>query len=163
MPHWQVDSDGPETTRALGVCLGALADGDVTIFLDGDLGSGKTCFTQGIAAGLEVPAAEPVTSPTYTLMNQYRGRRDLFHFDLYRLSGAVELEDIGFEELVAAPGIKVVEWARRSISGDRPGLYIHLVHGGDDRRSLIFTARGPVAHALLAALEAAWQARGDAS
>lgn len=162
MPDWQVHSDGPETTRDLGRCLGALADGDLDIFLDGELGSGKTCLTQGIAAGLGVPGDEPVTSPTYTLMNQYQGRRVLFHFDLYRLSGSAELEDIGFEELAAAPGVTVVEWAQRGILGDRPGLYVHLAHGGGDRRTLTFSARGAGAHKLLAALAAAWEERGEA-
>lgn len=162
MQVWQTGSDGPETTRALGTCLGELVEGDLAVFLDGDLGAGKTCLTQGIAAGLGVPADEPVTSPTYTLMNHYRGRRELFHFDLYRLSGSAELEDIGFEELAAAPGVRVVEWAERGIAGERPGLYVHLAHGGGDRRTLSFTARGAAAGRLLAALAATWAKRGEA-
>ncbi len=156
-------SDGPETTRALGERLGSLIEGDLAIFLDGELGSGKTCLAQGLAAGLDIPADEPVTSPTYTLMNQYRGRRPLFHFDLYRLSGAAELEDIGFEEFAAAPGVTVVEWAERGIAADRSGLHVNLAHAGGECRTLSFTARGSAARKLLASLATTWEERGEAS
>lgn len=156
-------SDGPKTTRALGERLGRLIEGNAAIFLDGELGSGKTCLTQGLAAGLDIPADEPVTSPTYTLMNQYRGRHQLLHFDLYRLAGAAELEDIGFEEFAAAPGVTVVEWAERGISVDRPGLHVNLAHAGGEFRTLTFTARGPAARKLLASLAAAWEERGETS
>ena len=161
MQEWRCSSDGPETTRKLGEELGRRIEEDLAIFLEGDLGSGKTCLTQGLAAGLGVPADEPVTSPTYTLMNHYRGRRELYHFDLYRLAGAVELEDIGFEEYAAAAGVIVVEWARRGIAGDRPGLHVHLQHAGDDRRTLNFAAQGTAAGRLLAALAAGWKSSGE--
>ena len=162
MERWQLTSAAPATTRALGACLGSLLDEDLAIFLDGDLGSGKTCLTQGLAAGLGVAAAEPVTSPTYTLMNHYRGRRDLYHFDLYRLNGSEDLEEIGFEEYAVAPGVKVVEWSERGIAADRAGLHVGLAHAGGDCRVLTFTAYGPAARRVLAALAAAWTPTGEA-
>lgn len=156
-------SAAPATTRALGACLGALIDEDLAVFLDGDLGSGKTCLTQGLAAGLGVAAGEPVTSPTYTLMNHYRGRCDLYHFDLYRLAGGEDLEAIGFEEYATAPGVAVVEWSERGIAADRSGLHVNLAHAGGDRRILTFNACGAVARRVLAALAATWAERGEAS
>ncbi len=160
MQRWQFTSDSPAATRTLGVRLGALLREDLAIFLDGELGSGKTCLTQGLAEGLGIGADEPVTSPTYTLMNHYRGRLDLYHFDLYRLGGADDLDAIGFEEYAAAPGVVVVEWAALAFPSDRPGLHVALSHAGGELRVLTFTANGPAAGALLDDLAAGCDPRG---
>ncbi|AMV71603.1 tRNA (adenosine(37)-N6)-threonylcarbamoyltransferase complex ATPase subunit type 1 TsaE [Desulfuromonas carbonis] len=162
MQRWQFTSDSPAATRALGVRLGALLREDLAIFLDGELGSGKTCLTQGLAAGLGIAADEAVTSPTYTLMNHYRGRLDLYHFDLYRLAGADDLDAIGFEEYAAAPGVIVVEWAALALPPDRPGLHVALSHASGERRILTFTAHSPAASALLDDLAAGCDQRGVA-
>lgn len=101
-----------EMTRQVAAELAQdLSDGDV-ILLSGDLGAGKTQFAQGIAKGLGI--AEPVTSPTFNIMFEYAsGRIPLYHFDLYRLEGAQQLEDIDFYALVddSTPGIALIEWA----------------------------------------------------
>ena len=102
----------PEQTERLGSLLAAqLRAGDV-VACRGDLAAGKTALTRGIAEGLGI--AGPVTSPTYTIVNEYHdGRLPLFHFDMYRLGSADELFDIGWEDYLARGGVCVVEWAER--------------------------------------------------
>ena len=97
-------------TEQLGARLaGALQPGDVIAYR-GDLGAGKTAFTRGLARGLGI--REPVTSPTYTIVNEYpQGRLPLFHFDMYRLSDPEELFDLGWEDYLAREGICAVEWS----------------------------------------------------
>jgi len=106
-------SNSAEDTLRLGEILGrCLAPGDV-VALVGELGSGKTCITQGIARGLGVSPNDPVTSPTFTLINEYPGDVTLYHLDIYRLSGPVDLEDLGYEEYFYGDGVVVVEWAEK--------------------------------------------------
>jgi tRNA threonylcarbamoyladenosine biosynthesis protein TsaE len=83
-----------------------------TLALHGDLGSGKTCFVQGLAAALKI--ARSVTSPTFIIVNEYRGERPLFHIDLYRLNSAGEAAGVGLEEYIEADGITAIEWAERA-------------------------------------------------
>ena len=102
-----------EDTFRLGEVLGrCLSPGDV-VALIGELGSGKTCLTQGIARGMGVSARYHVTSPTFTLINEYPGDITLYHVDVYRLSGPVDLEDLGYEEYFYGDGVVVVEWAEK--------------------------------------------------
>jgi len=102
-----------EDTLRLGEILGrCLSPGDV-VALTGELGSGKTCLTQGIARGMGVSARYHVTSPTFTLINEYPGDITLYHVDVYRLSGPVDLEDLGYEEYFYGDGVVVVEWAEK--------------------------------------------------
>src|SRR5450759_5149171 len=89
-----------------------LKDGDL-LALTGELGSGKTCFTKGLALGLGVSEKYQITSPTFTLINEYPARCKLYHFDLYRLSGYSELEDLGYEEYFCGEGVVVIEWAEK--------------------------------------------------
>ena len=108
--HRIVTSCTEETLR-FGTFLGRqLTSGDV-VALNGDLGSGKTCLTQGIAKGLDVPQGFYVTSPSFALVNEYPGRIRLFHLDFYRMGDISELDDIGFDEILAVEGIVVIEWA----------------------------------------------------
>ena len=106
----QIQTHSPEETEAVGRKLAAqLQPGDVLAYY-GDLGAGKTAFTRGLASSLGV--TEPVTSPTYTIVNEYlSGRLPLFHFDMYRLGSADELFDIGWEDYLARGGICAVEWS----------------------------------------------------
>jgi tRNA threonylcarbamoyladenosine biosynthesis protein TsaE len=107
-------SKSPAETVRFGRILGeGLQAGDV-VALTGELGSGKTCLTQGIAGGLGVPENYVITSPTFTLINEYPGREAaLIHVDLYRLQGAADLADTGFEEYLSGGGVMVIEWAER--------------------------------------------------
>ena len=106
-------SQSPDDTRRVGAKLAAgLCDGDV-VLLDGDLGAGKTQFAQGVAEGLGV--TEPITSPTFNIMFEYTsGRLPLYHFDLYRLDDASQLEDVDFYGVIdsSTPGVALVEWAQ---------------------------------------------------
>ena len=105
-----VITKSPEQTELLGKKLAELLrPGDVIAYY-GDLGAGKTAFTRGLAAGLSI--REAVTSPTYTIVNEYlSGRMPLFHFDMYRLSSSEELFDIGWEDYLARGGVCAVEWS----------------------------------------------------
>lgn len=103
----------PDITYLIGEALGkTLEKGDI-VALIGELGSGKTLLTQGIAKGLDVPDLYNVTSPTFNLINEYPGRLQLYHMDIYRLSGVNDLEDIGFEEYMSKSGVIVIEWAEK--------------------------------------------------
>jgi len=140
-------------TVELGARLGRLlAPGDF-IALVGELGAGKTQFAKGIALGLEVDPGTPVTSPTYTILNIYQGRLPLYHFDLYRLHGPEEVEELGFEEYFSGDGACVVEWAER-LGEEMPAqvLTVSLSHAGADERSVCFEAAGPRAGAIMQAL-----------
>ena len=102
-------SESPEETLGIGERLAArLGPGDVVACL-GELGAGKTCFIQGLARGLGVTSE--VTSPTFVLVNQYRGRVPVYHLDAYRTLSLTELVDIGVEEMLHGDGVTVVEWA----------------------------------------------------
>lgn len=108
-------SRSPEETRRLGHIIGRAAGDNekMTITLFGDLGAGKTVFVQGLARGLSVPEDYPVTSPTYTLINEYPGRVRLAHADLYRISDGMDAAGIGLEDALDRNGVLVVEWAGR--------------------------------------------------
>ena len=103
---------GPKETRAIGRQLSLALPENSVIGLSGDLGAGKTEFVKGIAEGLG--ATDPVTSPTFTLVHEYRsGRLPLFHMDFYRLETEKELDEIGFDDYLREPGICAIEWADR--------------------------------------------------
>ncbi|MDH3257238.1 MAG: tRNA (adenosine(37)-N6)-threonylcarbamoyltransferase complex ATPase subunit type 1 TsaE [Nitrospinota bacterium] len=109
----QFQTQSPNDTLILGKKIGQhLETGDI-VFLFGDLGAGKTTLTQGIAQGLGVSKDEYVRSPTFTLVNQYKGKVPVFHIDLYRIGSPRELEDLGLEEVFASEGVSVVEWAEK--------------------------------------------------
>ncbi len=102
-------TNSEQETEALGADFGAkLPDGSVAA-LYGELGSGKTAFVRGMARGMGIGAM--VSSPTFTIVNEYVGKRSLFHFDMYRLGSADELFDIGWEDYLARNGVCAVEWS----------------------------------------------------
>lgn len=103
-------TSSPEETFALGERLGRMAKPGQVYGLDGDLGTGKTVFTQGFAKGLGIE--EPVSSPTFTIIQQYDdGRLPLYHFDVYRIGDASEMDEIGYEDCFYGEGVSLVEWA----------------------------------------------------
>ncbi len=126
---------GESATRKLaGRLAELLCPGDV-VLLVGELGTGKTCFVQGIAEGLGV--RERVLSPTFTLLREYTGRLPLYHLDAYRLEGPGDLSDLGLEEYLEGQGVVVVEWADRVrdfFAGDCLEVSLCFDEGGEARR-----------------------------
>jgi len=109
----RIISESPEKTEQFGFNLGQLLLPGDFISLHGELGAGKTKLAGGIAKGLGVDPALPVTSPTYTLLNIYQGRIPLYHFDLYRLRGDDDVLDLGFTDYFSGSGVSLVEWSER--------------------------------------------------
>jgi tRNA threonylcarbamoyladenosine biosynthesis protein TsaE len=111
----QVDiiSNSLSQTHELGKKIGAKLEAGTVIRLIGDLGSGKTSLVQGIAQGLEVSSEYYITSPTFTLINEYPGRYTLYHVDLYRLEDTVDFEDIGLLDILFDDGVVAIEWAEK--------------------------------------------------
>ena len=106
-------TENPEETQTVGEKLGkTLKHGDV-IALIGDLGTGKTCLTQGIARGVGIAANEVVNSPSYILINEYNGAIPIYHIDLYRLENSEEIAELGLSEYIESEGICIIEWAER--------------------------------------------------
>lgn len=130
-------SESPESTARIGKIIGGmLAKGDV-VALIGELGAGKTCLTQGIARGLGVPECYEITSPTFTLINEYPGCLKLIHIDMYRLEDVRDLDDIGYEDLLDEKGVMVIEWAEkiREVLPDS-AWSIHIIHRDEQKRAL---------------------------
>jgi tRNA threonylcarbamoyladenosine biosynthesis protein TsaE len=131
--EWHTGSD--EETAAVGRALGETLSPGAVIHLFGDLGAGKTVFVRGLAAGLGIDQDE-VSSPTFTLIQEYRGqgRHPLFHVDLYRLAGA-EVDDLGLDAL-AVEGIVAIEWANRLPDPQPHAIVVRIEDEGDDRRRI---------------------------
>jgi tRNA threonylcarbamoyladenosine biosynthesis protein TsaE len=131
-------SNSPEATTAAGERLAArLGAGDV-VALTGELGAGKTCFVQGLVRGLGATTA--ATSPTFVLVNEYRGRLPVHHVDVYRARSLTELLDLGLEELIAGGGVTIVEWADRCdpLLPAR-AIRVHIEGLGDEPRRITIT------------------------
>lgn len=112
MPKGSLISNSPEQTMAIAAKFTAnLKAGDI-VFLKGDLGAGKTVFAKGMAKALKVDP-QSVSSPTFIIMNYYKGKMPLYHFDLYRLEKPEELSSVQFDEYFYGPGISIVEWPER--------------------------------------------------
>ena len=125
----------PEETEALGAALGKRLPAGTVIAYRGDLGAGKTAFTRGLARGLG--CTEQVTSPTYTIVNEYLGGRlPLFHFDMYRLTSSDDLWDIGWEDYLDRSGICAVEWSENVADAMEDPLNITIEKLGEDTRRI---------------------------
>lgn len=139
----RITSDSPEKTIEIGKNLGKLAEPGSIILLKGNLGAGKTHFAKGVALGLDI--TEHVTSPTFTIINEYQGRIPLYHVDAYRLEDEEEVFDIGLEEYIYDAGITLIEWPER-INSILPAerLVVEITYSGtdDETRQLNFTAAG---------------------
>lgn len=138
----EITSYSAEQTQQLGKLIGRLARAGDLLCLEGDLGSGKTCFVQGLGPGLGI--AEALHSPTFILANEHRGGRlPLFHLDVYRVRNADEAIGFGLEDYIGADGVCVIEWAekiREALPQDR--LWITFRHLGESERWLRFRADG---------------------
>ncbi len=153
MSSLSVVSDSESQTLELGKRLGRLLQQPALILLQGDLGAGKTVFARGIARGLGVAPEIPITSPTFTLMNHYPARLNLYHFDLYRLSDPDELIELGFDEYAFGDGITLVEWPEKLDNPDMPGLWVTLQRIDDVQRRIEFRVQGEKTSADKIALE----------
>ena len=128
-------TNSPTQTEAVGEALGRIVPPGTVLAYRGDLGAGKTAFTRGIARGLG--AAEQVTSPTYTIVNEYlSGRLPLFHFDMYRLSCADDLWDIGWEDYLDRRGVCAVEWSENVMEALEEPVTVCIEKTGQDSRRI---------------------------
>ena len=125
----------PEETEALGAALGRIIPAGTVLAYRGDLGAGKTAFTRGLARGLG--CGETVTSPTYTIVNEYLGGRlPLFHFDMYRLSSADDLFDIGWEDYLDRGGVCAVEWSENIAEAMAGAVTVAIEKLGENTRRI---------------------------
>ena len=129
----QYITNSPAETEAIGAALGNIIKPGTVIAYRGDLGAGKTAFTRGLAKGLG--CTEIITSPTYTIVNEYLGGRiPLFHFDMYRLRSSDDLFDIGWEDYLDRGGVCAVEWSENVEDAMEDALYITIEKLGEDSR-----------------------------
>jgi len=134
-------SASAEETRRLGEILGKRAAAGDVYCLSGDLGAGKTVLAKGVAVGLGVRGM--VTSPTFTLINEYEGRIPFYHMDFYRLEGPEELADLGYEEYFYGQGVTLIEWAENATDVlPEERLDIKIIHCGDDTRKITVKPAG---------------------
>lgn len=128
-------TNSPDETELLGQKLGKAVQPGTVIAFQGDLGAGKTAFTRGLARGLGIRG--PVTSPTYTIVQEYLdGRLPLFHFDMYRLHSSEELFDIGWEDYLLRGGVCAVEWSENVMDALEEPLVVRICRLGDTRRKI---------------------------
>ncbi len=138
-----VYTSGPEETIQLGELIGGMLKPGNLIGICGELGTGKTHLIKGLARGLGVEGRYYVTSPSFTIINEYPGRMDLNHFDLYRLDEASQLEELGYEEYFYGEGITVIEWAEKVLSLlPQNRLMVEITHVGENRRKFKVTGLG---------------------
>ena len=131
----QFFTTSPSETEAVGEKLAKLLPAGTIIAYRGDLGAGKTAFTRGLARGLG--CSELVTSPTYTIVNEYLGGRiPLFHFDMYRLASSDDLWDIGWEDYLDRGGICAVEWSENVDDAMENAIYITIEKTGEESRRI---------------------------
>ena len=134
----------PAQTEALGAALAQHLTPGTVIAYRGDLGAGKTAFTRGLARGLGY--REPVTSPTYTIVNEYLGGRlPLFHFDMYRLRSADDLWDIGWDDYLERGGVCAVEWSENVTDALENPITVNIEKTGEESRRI--TVEGVDEHA----------------
>ena len=129
-------TNSPQQTEALGAALGQRLKPGTVLAYQGDLGAGKTAFTRGLARGLG--ATEQVTSPTYTIVNEYlSGRMPLFHFDMYRLGSEDELFDIGWEDYLDRGGVCAVEWSENVWGAMEDAIVVTISRIDEDTRKIV--------------------------
>ena len=129
-------TNSPEETEKVGAALGKILSPGTVLAYRGDLGAGKTAFTRGLARGLGY--AEPVTSPTYTIVNEYLGGRlPLFHFDMYRLRSSDDLWDIGWDDYLDRGGVCAVEWSENVDDAMENAVYVTIHKTGETSRRIV--------------------------
>jgi tRNA threonylcarbamoyladenosine biosynthesis protein TsaE len=139
-------------TSAFGRLLGEKTERPLTILLQGELGAGKSVIARALARGLGIAEDVPITSPTFTLMNHYPARIDLYHFDLYRLVDAEELIEIGFDDFAHSDGVALVEWPERLQDREFDHLLLRIERLSADSRRIEVSAFGSEPQRLLDSL-----------
>jgi len=155
---WTTETSSPEATLALAERLGKLLEPGDVVALVGELGSGKTLFSQGLARGLRVPETFYITSPTFAIINEYPGRVPFYHLDLYRVSDRAEFLELGLEEILYGRGAVAIEWAERlgdALPAER--LEVRLKFLGEVERKISFSAFGDKSEKRLATLVGFYQ------
>ncbi len=154
--QWSAPCPSPEATERFGYALGACVRAGDMIGLIGELGAGKTLLVRAMAGGLGVPTTVRVTSPTFTIINEYRGGAlTLFHADLYRIESAGELDEIGLDEICRrGEGVVAVEWSDRVAALPEDHLELRIEITGDSARALHVVGHGVRSQELAAALRA---------
>ena len=128
-------TNSPEQTEQVGAALGKVLTAGTVLAYEGDLGAGKTAFTRGLARGLG--ATDMVTSPTYTIVNEYlSGRLPLFHFDMYRLASADDLWDIGWDDYLDRGGVCAVEWSENVKEAMDDAICVRIEKMGEEIRRI---------------------------
>ena len=131
-------TNSPIETEKVGEALGRVLTPGSILAYEGDLGAGKTAFTRGLARGLG--ATEQVTSPTYTIVNEYlSGRMPLFHFDMYRLASSDDLWDIGWEDYLERGGVCAVEWSENVRDAMEDAVIVCIQKLGEEKRKITIT------------------------
>ncbi len=131
-------TESPEETQTLGEKLGKKLKPGHVIALIGDLGTGKTCLTQGIARGVGIAPNEVVNSPSYILINEYTGNIPIYHIDLYRIESSEEIAELGLSEYVDGDGICIIEWADRMENALHDTcIKVHISWEDENSRSII--------------------------
>ncbi|KPK89253.1 MAG: hypothetical protein AMJ94_12680 [Deltaproteobacteria bacterium SM23_61] len=155
---FETTTESPEETLRLGRLLGEILPPGSFVALVGILGAGKTLLAKGIAGGLGVGNEREVTSPSFVLVNEYRGRFPVFHLDLYRLENFAAVEEIGWDEFVCGPGVTLVEWADK-VEEDLPEerIEVHLQWLSEEERKIVFSPRGTPGKKIIAELEHRWK------
>jgi tRNA threonylcarbamoyladenosine biosynthesis protein TsaE len=131
-----VHTRSEQETQQVGRQLGAALCSPAVVLLCGSLGSGKTTLARGMAEGLGVSDAATVHSPSYTLVNNYRGRVPVYHVDLYRLEGNRDLHSVGLEDFLGEDGVSIVEWGERLVSRAEAALVVEIEDAGGEERIL---------------------------
>jgi tRNA threonylcarbamoyladenosine biosynthesis protein TsaE len=131
----------PEQTQKVGISIGKLAEPGDLLLLIGDLGTGKTCLTQGIAYGLDIQ--EYTLSPSFVIMRELHGRLPLYHMDFYRLENIAEISDLGLDDYLFGKGVCVIEWANRGLTVlPKDHLLIGIDYLAENERSFVIEPLG---------------------
>jgi tRNA threonylcarbamoyladenosine biosynthesis protein TsaE len=155
MASWRISTRSSSQTMSWGSRLGKLLEGGEIVALIGELGAGKTCFVRGVTQGLDVGKDSWIRSPSFTLINEYRGRLPVYHIDLYRIGSRDQLEGLNLREYLYSDGVSLIEWFEH-LPGDAVDEYLELnidyAHGA--RRELTFTSHGERYERIIEALQA---------
>ena len=153
-----VCTSSPEETTQLGEFIGGVLKPGNVIGLSGELGTGKTHLIKGLAGGLSIDERYHVTSPSFTIINEYPGKIPLNHFDLYRLEGMHQLEELGYEEYFYSEGVTVIEWAEKVLPLlPENHLMVEITYLGENRRKFKIKGLGRAYRDIVAKIDR-WKA-----